>query len=252
MAETIKTNGRLPDFLIIGASRCGTSSLFINLLQHPKIMGPYHDNHARPYKEVYFFNRLKNYNNGIEWYKSLFSEVPEDSLCFEASTAYLFDLVSAQRISKHLPEGKFIVLLRNPVDRAISFLSRWDAGKRDTWNIDELKDPKYARVFGVYAKALNIWFSYYSRDRFLIIKSEDYFEDEKKAIAQCFEYLGLEAIDIGTPRFFDVRWMSKDYNITSGQKRIKVPDDVKEYLREFFKPHNQDLSELLGRDFGWQ
>lgn len=242
-------SGRLPDFLIIGAPRCGTSSLFINLLQHPQITGPHSEKSTRmrPYKEAHFFNKPKRYNRwrnryGIEWYKSLFFEATKDSLCFEATPSYFFDTHSAQRIFEHLPGGKFIVLLRNPVERAESCLWEREHNGR-AWNPDELKKPKYDRIRLIYAEALRRWLSYYPRDRFLIIKSEDYFEDEKKMIAQCFNWLGIKTINIKEPLFYDNRIKSHHREMSDG---------VKEYLGEFFKPYNQELYELLGRDFGWQ
>jgi len=96
-------------------------------------------------------------------------------------------------------------------------------------------------------KALKRWFSYFPRDQFLIIKSEDYFENEKKIIAQCFNWLGVELVDIGKPLFYDQRNRQEEWF----PYQREVPDDVKEYLREFYKPHNLKLYELLGRDFGW-
>lgn len=235
--------GRLPDFLIIGASRCGTSSLFRNLLQHPQIEGP-------RYKEVHFFSTNKRYNRGIEWYKSQFPESKKNTLCFEASPAYLHTPICAERIFNHLPICKFIVLLRNPIDRVASGYSRWMTGGRE-WNPYELMaknsyHPSMER--GIYEKPLRRWFGYFPRDQFLIIKSEDFFGDEKKIIMQCSHWLGVELMDIGKPLFFDQKGKKKERL----PYQREIPDAVKEYLRKLFKPYNQELYQLLGRDFGWQ
>ena len=257
----IKTTGRLPDFLIIGAPRCGTSSLFINLLQHPQVTGPYLEgaDPEAPYKETVFFSRPERYARwGIDRYKDLFSQATEDSLCFETSAAYLFNPQVPQRVFEHLPDGKFIVLLRNPVDRAVSCLTRLTRRRRREgvriWKPIHLgnHDAQHRKVFLLYPEALRRWFSYYPRDRFLIIKSEDFFEDEKKIIAQCFKWLGIEPIDIGEPLFFDIINAERKWRPYSDRKRGEVLDEEKAYLREFFKPHNQELYELLGRDFGWE
>ena len=234
--------GRLPDFLIIGGSRCGTGSLFKNLLQHPLIRGS-----LKNKKEIHFFNKIKRYNRGIEWYKSQFPSARKKTLCFEASPAYFHESLVAHRIFKHLPDGKFIILLRNPIDRVVSFYSRWKR-KKEEWNPNELKNPQYGVVeAGIYVKALWRWFGYFSINQFLIIKSEDYFENEKKIIAQCFDWLGIEPINIGKPLFYDQKNRQEEWL----PYQREVPDDVKEYLREFYKPHNLKLYELLGRDFGW-
>jgi len=234
--------GKLPDFLIIGASRCGTSSLFMNLLQHPQLDGP-------SCKEVHFFNKTKRYNCGIEWYKNRFPETKNNTLCFEASPAYFHKPISVGRIFKHLPNCKFILLLRNPVDRAISYYSRWKTTD-ELWNPHELtaKNPCHGIVAtGIYIQTLRRWFDYFARDRFLIIKSDDFFEDERKIITQCFDWLGVESIDIEKPLFFDQKGKKRKWV----PYQREVPDDVKEHLREFFKPYNQELYQFLGRDFGW-
>lgn len=235
--------GRLPDFLIIGASRCGTSSLFKNLLQHRLINGPLRDK-----KEIHFFNKSKTYNYGIEWYESQFSDSSKRVLRFEASPAYFHIPISVHRIFKHLPNAKFIVMLRNPVDRVISYYSRWKR-KEKQWNPQELKNPQYGIVkTGIYVEALWRWFGYFPRDRFLIIRSESYFQYEKKMIARCFDWLGLESIDIGKPLFYDQKNRQEEWL----PYEREVPDDVKDYLREFYKPHNRKLYKLLGKNLGWQ
>ena len=237
----------LPDFLIIGAPRCGTSSLFLNFLQHPQIDGP-------QCKEVHFFNRNKGYRRGIRWYKNQFPEIKKNVLCFEASPAYFYQPICVERIFKHLPSCKFILLLRNPVDRAISEYSRWIKPKK--WNPHELmiKDPCHpfhvnfpSLEIGIYIKSLRRWLKYFSLDRILIIKSEDFFENEKKIILQCFDWLGVELVDIGKPLFYDQKGMVRE----RVPYRNKVPDDVKEYLKEFYVPYNRELYKLLGRNFGW-
>jgi len=232
--------GGMPDFLIIGASRGGTSSLFKNLLQHPQIAAP-------SYKEVHFFNSNERYGYGIEWYKKQFPKVKKNGLLFEASPAYFTTPMSVERIYKHLPNCKFILLLRNPVDRALSFYARWD----EICNPRELmaENPHHGIVeTGIYEKGLRRWFNYFPRNRFLIIKSEDFFEDEKKIITQCFNWLNIEPIDIGDPLFFDQRGVKTEWH----PYQKEAPDDVKEYLKKLFRSYNISLYNFLDRDFNWQ
>lgn len=102
------SNMRLPDFLIIGGMKCGTSSLFDYLRENPKIYG------GHP-KELFFF--AIKYYKGLRWYSSHFRR---HKVNFEAATHYINSPAAARRIYKLLPNIKLILMLRNPADRTIS------------------------------------------------------------------------------------------------------------------------------------
>lgn len=108
----MKPAGKLPDFLIIGAQRCGTISFYRLLCQHPLVEGA-----AR--KEVHYFDL--HFQKGEEWYRSFFPEAErEDRVTGESSPYYIFHPLSAERAARLVPGARLIVLLRNPVDRAYS------------------------------------------------------------------------------------------------------------------------------------
>lgn len=107
---------RLPDFLIIGAAKSGTTTLYEYLCRHPQIFM------STP-KEPEFFARDENYARGIKWYSSLFNNAQPDQLCGEASTIYTRApqfTHTAARIAQHIPHAKLIYVMRHPVDRAYS------------------------------------------------------------------------------------------------------------------------------------
>jgi hypothetical protein len=111
----------MPNFIVIGAQKSGTSSMFAYLRQHPQIIRPI-------FKELYYFDR--NYQRGLDWYGCNFpasSTIARRNdrhgrphLTFEATATYIFDAQVPTRIAKDIETRKFIVLLRDPVDRAIS------------------------------------------------------------------------------------------------------------------------------------
>jgi hypothetical protein len=108
--------GRLPDFLIIGAAKCGTSTLFRYLRRHPAVFG------SEP-KEPCFFDPAVSWNRGFDWYRGLFAGARDDQICGEASTNYTrFPQVPGvpERIREAIPEAKLIYLVRHPVERAYS------------------------------------------------------------------------------------------------------------------------------------
>ena len=111
----------LPDFLIVGAQKCGTSTLAAHLSQHPRLLPP-------STKEVHFFDQT--YGRGLDWYKAHFRRVDAadrlsrrtgaSCLTFEATPYYIFHPAIAERIAQCLPKAKIIIMLRDPVDRAYS------------------------------------------------------------------------------------------------------------------------------------
>jgi hypothetical protein len=107
---------RLPDFLIIGAARCGTTWLYECLKAHPEIYLP-----ASKRPEPHFFMKQAEYARGLRYYSDrYFTDVGSALVAGEASTSYLYRPYVAPRIARHLPDVKLIVILRNPVDRAFS------------------------------------------------------------------------------------------------------------------------------------
>ncbi|MDY7109710.1 MAG: sulfotransferase [Planctomycetota bacterium] len=107
---------RLPDFLIVGAARCGTTWLYECLRRHPQVYLP---PEKRP--EPHFFLKNAEYERGLRYYSDrYFVGVGRDRIAGEASTSYLYHPSVAPRIAEHLPGVRLIAILRNPVDRAFS------------------------------------------------------------------------------------------------------------------------------------
>jgi hypothetical protein len=109
----------LPNFLIIGAQKSGTTSLYKYVAQHPQVVPAYK-------KEIYFFNTPQRYGRGLPYYRAHFPtkwamrRPPQPRLTGEASPEYLFHPLAAERVQAAVPHAKFLVLLRNPVLRAYS------------------------------------------------------------------------------------------------------------------------------------
>jgi len=113
MSEAIK---RLPDFIIIGAAKSGTTSLVQHMLQHPRI-------YISDPKEPCFFDENENWKMGIDWYSSLYINAKEDQICGEASTNYTRwpqVMNVPAKIKSIIPNVKLIYLLADPSKRAYS------------------------------------------------------------------------------------------------------------------------------------
>jgi hypothetical protein len=116
MADPAGAAGRLPDFLIIGAAKSGTSTLYRHLRRHPRI-------YMSPVKEPCFFDPDATWRRGVDWYRSLFAGATADQLCGEASTNYTrYPQVRGvpERIARLIPDVKLVYIMRHPVERAYS------------------------------------------------------------------------------------------------------------------------------------
>jgi len=257
----------LPDFYLIGAQKCGTSALYDYLVQHPCI-------HPCKTKEPRFFD--KYYKRGVNWYKSCFPFTFQKNieskmfhrkfLTGEATERYFEHPHVPQRIKKITPKAKFIILFRNPIDRAYSHYNmRYDSKKEllsfeQAINCEEertkgefikmLKDKNYySKDYfhhsylerGIYFEKLKKWMSVFPKEQFLILKSEEFFKEPNMIYNQVLKFLNLP------------KWQLHEYKkIGAGvYKRHEIDSKLKKQLVEFYKPYNEDLNKLLGNKFNW-
>src|SRR5579884_800756 len=259
----------LPDFLIIGTQRGGTTSLYHYLQAHPCLQ-------ATTTKEVHFFDR--KYHKGLLWFRSHFPTVWEKSraqqvqkqafVTGEASPSYLFHPHVYKRVAQTLPHVKLIVLLRNPVDRAYSqyyhsielgYESRsfeeaiHDEQERTAQEREKiLKDAHYQSYAykhhsyltrGIYVDQLQAWMSFFPREQFLILKSEDFYADPAATLKQVYAFLNLPVTELQSQK--------KEYKQLNNTSYAKMDEALRTRLVEYFRPHNARLYEFLGTDFGW-
>ncbi len=252
----------LPDFLIIGGQKCGTTFLYQLLVRH---------SHVKPAfaKEVHYFDL--NFRKGDNWYRSYFPLQLRNSRTYvtgEASPYYLFHPHAPRRASAVVPDAKLIVLLRNPVDRAYSHyqhqVKRVKGEARETLTFEGaieaeemilpgevnkmLQDEYYQSLShrtrsylsrGIYIDQLLVWSSFFQRNQMLILKSEDLFDDTANALERMLEFLDVP------------HWAPETYSIPNKREYTGVSPLIRQRLNEYYKPHNQRLYEYLGVDFGW-
>ena len=227
----------VPDFIIIGAQRCGTTSLQTYLAAHPDIVAP-------RMKEVDFFTN--NYDRGFGWYDKQLGPKRPGKLRGEKSPNYLIDRKAPVRIAKLGHPIKFIVILRNPVDRIYSHWKLMRKLHLDARPFDEAihysikrRDGWYPYLKrGHYAEQLEHWFSTLTIEQFYIIRSKDFYKNTGKVYNKVLRFLGL------SPHQLKVY---KKYGRTSSWG--KISENMREWLTDYYRPHNRRLNELLGRQF---
>jgi len=271
----------LPSFIIIGAARSGTTSLYAYLLTHPNVL-------PAAKKETVFFNYA--YHKNLDWYRIYFPTISEIEnakklkkqkimISGEATPSYFIDPLIPKQISHDLPNVKLIILLRNPIERALSHfhhnvllgiekLSFEQAIKQENERInksfDELKNEKifknenFASYFiklltlkpkdyfnfsylhtGKYFEHLKNWTEIFSKKQLLIIKSEDLFNEPKDVFTQVQEFLGLP--------YYDIKQYGRHWEI----KYEEMDGVLRKNLQKFYESYNSKLYEYLGIDFQW-
>ena len=256
----------LPDFIILGVEKGGTSSLYRYLIQHPFI-------NSSVTKEINYFN--KYYDRGLNWYRVCFpfkfhksftkNVLHKNFLTGEASVRYFDYLHTPERIKQILPYLKFIILLRNPIDRAYSQHSMVSRGGNEKLTFEQAiqyekertekeyekmkKDENYYNdnyfryaylERGIYVDRLKRWMNIFPKKQFLIFDSKDFFENPSMIYLKTLEFLNLPKIDL------------KKYSVTGRKNESpRMNPKLREQLIEFFRPHNKKLYEFLGTNFHW-
>ncbi|MEW6078822.1 MAG: sulfotransferase domain-containing protein [Thermodesulfobacteriota bacterium] len=246
----------LPDFIIIGAMKAGTTSLFSALTQHPKIIR----SHT---KETHFFN--SHYHRGLYWYRSNFPfarRLAGGGKTGEATPQYIYHELVPERIHQTLPEVKLIAMLRNPTERTISqYFHEVRKGREDlpmmkafraeeerlagVLRKDDFANPLYIHASykkrGVYHEQIRRFLRYFPREQLLVLDSDEFFADPAGSIKPVFQFLEVdEAFPVDGIEHKNIGW-----------NRTRVEPEVYEYLNDYFAPHNRELYSLLGRSFPW-
>ncbi|TAF36090.1 MAG: sulfotransferase family protein [Oscillatoriales cyanobacterium] len=239
-----------PNFIIIGSQRCGTTSLYTYLAQHPQILTPIK-------KEMDFFSW--HFDRGIDWYLAHFPPRPagEQFLTGEASPSYFDSLAAPERLYSAFPEVKLIVLLRNPVDRAISQFYRltelnWEGRSFDRAISDEIarlaqnpayiigEEPGNYLARGRYIEFIKNWLAFFPKSQLLILRSEDFYASAAATVLQVLDFLDLPEYQL------------PEYQNANPGSYPPISDSVRYFLSDYFRPYNQELEDYLGRNFDWE
>ncbi len=245
----------LPGAVILGAQKCGTSSLHNYLTQHPGVIAPLR-------KEVHYFD--VNYGRGEAWYRGHFGRLGEPGLNLDSSPYYLFHPAVPRRMHELLPDARLIVLLRDPARRAYShYWHERDKGREDLSfeaaidaeparlgrSEQQLADGEIAHSLehqlhsylarGRYAEQLERWLGFYPRERIHVLRFEDFAQDALAGLNGTLAFLGLPAAT------------SVSLEARNTRRYPAMHPATMTRLRNYFEPHNLRLEGLLGCSMGW-
>jgi Sulfotransferase domain len=247
----------LPNFIIIGAQRCGTTSMYLNLCAHPQLAPPLG-------KELQYFTL--NHRRSLDWYRGHFPVLGQGQQTFEATPYYLFHPSAPQRVAAALPDTKFVVMLRDPVERAIShYLHTCRVGAEPLsfqgalaaepermeqarhLGLDTREGHQIFRLFsyasrGLYAAQLERWLALIPRSRVHIIVSEQFRESPPEVFESLLDFLELDAF---TPPSF------AQHSRRAPGSSTQVPPAVRERLREHFSDDAARLARIIDGATAW-
>ena len=248
----------LPDFVVIGSTKSGTTSLHYYLIQHPGIISE---------RNVHFFEYMQT--NSIEWYRAYFPTKAYKNFkkltVGEQTATYLFHPLIPKRIHTTIPNAKLIVVLRNPVDRAYSNYTHQvregiekrtfeEAIKSELKRIEICKNNSEYKInnddfsnhvifsylrHGIYVDFIKAWMEFFTKEQFLILPTYDLNNNRAKFLKQVFDYLNVQNFEI------------KDVERQNVGEYKKLDKSMRKFLVNYYRPHNERLFKLLEKNFDW-
>jgi hypothetical protein len=242
---------KFPDFIIIGAAKCGTTALWMNLDKHPEI-----DMGRKTYNsiEMHFWG-YKFWKKGFDWYKNKF----KGKLSGEKSVDYWISRKSMRLIKQHIPNTKLILCVRNPIDRAYSnFQMHMRAGKVSHFSMNLFK-RQYARKGKYYSHIKDIVLHFFPKEQLYVCVAERMKIDTSNEMDKIFKFLGAKDYHLPTKIVpgdrtkrakslgldIDNNRTEKFYRVwTKGQLKLQGP--MRKEVLKYYRPHNKKLFEFLG------
>tara|TARA_A100001037_G_scaffold146479_1_gene132233 strand:+ start:2431 stop:3267 length:837 start_codon:yes stop_codon:yes gene_type:complete len=246
----------LPDFIVIGTVRSGSTSLYYNICEHPVVL-------PAAYDEIGFFD--SNFHLGLKWYQSMFPKKSamekirnktNFAITGEDTPFYFWKEEVPKRIQNTVPKCKLITILRNPVDRAYSNYHLGKRSKRESLSFEDAIHQEMQRIEngvnrehydhnssyltkGLYDLQLMEWYNIFPKEKILVISTEELSQNPVDTMNKTYEFLEIP-----------------EYKISNPQKRKlenyeKMSDNIRNELISFFKPHNEKLFEMINKRFDW-
>jgi len=249
----------IPDFLILGAAKSGTTSLIKEMRNHPDV--------CAPGIEVNYFSQ--RFEKGADWYNSVFAN--KDKVLGEKSTSYLYETGCHQRIFDHNPGIKLIIILREPVKRAFSnWTMRFTQGRLlkqahvfNSRNQQKIENIGFSHLFnyyiscnngsvrhqepldiferGLYIEQINHLMGIFPPDQLLVLIAERYFQQTSQELKRVSTFLKISDFPSGNHA-----WERKS------EYPVKLDEKTATPIRDYYKPFNEKLFRFLGFEIpGW-
>lgn len=241
---------KFPEFIIIGAAKCGTTALWYNLDKHPDIHMATRTTNSI---EVHFWG-FNNWKNRISWYKGLF---PNNKICGEKSVSYWTSSKAIRLMKEYNPNVKLILCIRNPFTRAHSNFQMHNrrTNARLTFPVFE---GRYAGQGKYITHIKNRILKHFPREQLYICVQEKMKVNVTKEMKKVFEFLGVTDLNLPAkeidPILLKDRTRKEDRELSRKEKFYRVwsrynrIEDVvlKNQIVKYYNPYNKKLFKFLG------
>lgn len=261
--KNLSVQRRLPQAIIIGVKKGGTRALLEYLRLHPDVRAPG--------PEPHFFDRY--YYKGLEWYRVQMPSSHQHQLTIEKTPSYFVTPEVPARLYNMSRDIRLLVVVRDPVTRAISDYTQAVSKRRDAGTFEimaflnvtsGLVDTSWSAIkIGVYARHLERWLRYFPLKQFHFVSGERLITDPVLEMDRVQDFLGLKRY-IGVKHFsfnstkkFPCWWKSEDsmtphcLGKTKGRSHPFIHPASVQRLRDFYRPFNVKFYRMVGQDFGW-
>ncbi|XP_072298310.1 heparan sulfate glucosamine 3-O-sulfotransferase 6-like [Eucyclogobius newberryi] len=254
---------RFPQALIIGVKKGGTRALLEFLRVHPDVRAVG--------AEPHFFDRF--YDKGLDWYRNLMPRTLDGQITMEKTPSYFVTKEAPARVCSMNCQTKLIVVVRDPVTRAISDYTQTLTKNPGLPSFQSLAlknstgseiDTTWSAVrIGLYAKHMDNWLKHFTRDHFLFVSGERLVSDPAGEMGRVQDFLGLKRVVSDKHFYFNEtkgfpclkkpegssrpRCLGK----SKGRPHPEIPIEVLQRLRDFYRPYNQLFYHMSGQNFGW-
>ncbi|KAL4216340.1 hypothetical protein ACF0H5_024067 [Mactra antiquata] len=253
---------RLPQAIIIGIQKCGTTTLLTFLNRHPEIVAC-----LKPVETQFFSGR---YSRGLGWYKNLMPCSYANQITMEKSPPYFYREFCATRIRKMNPNIKLIITVKEPIERAISMYAMLeDYGKVKgipfedyvmSNNRTEVRRDKKMIQFSNYPRYMKFWVKYFDLEQILFIDGDRFVTNPSEELKKVEQFLGIG--NYFTPERFVFNETKGKYCILEngepscmakkkGRPHPTIDPEVRQKLQQFFKPLNKQFFKIINRTFDW-
>ncbi|XP_060946326.1 heparan sulfate glucosamine 3-O-sulfotransferase 4 [Limanda limanda] len=255
---------KLPQAIIIGVKKGGTRALLEALRVHPDVRAVGNEPH--------FFDR--NYEKGLDWYKDLMPSTLEGQITMEKTPSYFVTNHAPKRIHTMARDIKLIIVVRNPVTRAISDYTQTLSKKPEipTFEVLAFKNRTLGLIdaswsalrIGIYALHLESWMQYFPLSQMHFVSGERLIVDPAGEMAKVQDFLGLKRIVTDKHFYFNKtkgfpclkkpedsstpRCLGK----SKGRTHPKIDADLIRRLHKFYKPFNMMFYQMTGQNFEWE
>ncbi|UHD17124.1 sulfotransferase family protein [Thiocapsa bogorovii] len=214
-----------PNYLVIGAQNCGTTSLCANLGKHPDVFM------TNP-KELHFFSDPKVFARGWGWYEEHFKTVTTETAIGEGSTTYsrnVYQPDAPDLIYRHLPNVRLIYMVRHPLRRMEThWLHRRRLRRNPLWDFERTyREVPWMLDASLFWRQISLYRENFPDDRIHVVFFEDYVKDPDMVLADCFAFLGVdETFVIPDSREAQNRSLGRRADKGSGRALRQVPGSL--------------------------